>query len=57
MRFWYCRHEAEALGRRLEQSGWQILRQLRVLYPMPDGTLDPEGFLFARWTGRGSDAR
>jgi SAM-dependent methyltransferase len=56
-RFWYCRHEGQALGLRLERTGWQILRQLRVRYPNPDGTFDPEGFVFARWTGRKSDSR
>jgi hypothetical protein len=35
----------------LERSGWQIARELRVDYPNPDGSLDPEAFLFARWRG------
>jgi SAM-dependent methyltransferase len=47
-RFWYCRHQGADLRRRLESTGWYILRELSIDYSNPDGSVEPEGFLFAR---------
>jgi SAM-dependent methyltransferase len=47
--FWYCRHDGRRLRSRLEYLNWTVLRDFRVDYPNPDGTVDREGFIFARW--------
>ncbi len=48
-RFWYCRHQGAWLRAQLERAGWQIVDERRVLYTNSDGSVEPEGFIFARW--------
>ena len=47
--FWYCRHDGRRLRSHLEQLSWTVLRDFRVDYPNPDGTVEQEGFIFAQW--------